>query len=107
MIRAPLPEGAKSGPDADEVARRLEASVNKEAWDRVGAVAWTQRGRSHLWDRRRGFDRVQLRDTVVLLDVHSKRGTATREGVPLSGKELEDALQHAYAGFINDSFWLN
>ena len=31
------PEGSP-GPDADALARSMEAAVNKEAWDRTGAV---------------------------------------------------------------------
>lgn len=107
-LRAPVPEGGVSGPEADQLARQIEQAVNKPAWDKVGAIQWSMgERRRHLWDRTRGFDKVGLGDLEVLLDTHTKKGTATKAGKALEGQELEVALQRAYAAYINDTFWLN
>lgn len=107
-LRAPVPEGGVSGAPADALARSIEQAANTQAWDRVGAIQWSQGGRrEHLWDRRRNLDRLRVRDLEVLIDLGTKRGVATEAGKPLGGEALENALNTAYAAWINDSFWLN
>lgn len=103
-----LPEGRVEGPEADALARSLEASVDGAAWARTGAVRWLARtGAHHLWDRRRGLARVTHGDTTVWLDTATRAGVAERGGKPLEGDALRGALDKAYALWINDSFWLN
>jgi hypothetical protein len=103
-----LPDGRVAGPEADALARALEASVDGPAWARTGAVRWLARtGARHLWDRRRGFARVTHGDTTVWLDTATRAGVGERGGQPLEGDALRSALETAYALWINDSFWLN
>ena len=58
-LNDPRPEG-QPGPEADALARSMEAAVDKEAWDRTGAVRWSFFEQHHyVWDRER--DLVELR----------------------------------------------
>lgn len=100
--------GAQSGPAADELARRIERAVDKDAWDRTLAVRWFFGGRHHhLWDRKRMYDRVQWGDVTVHLDLTNKRGVVQRGGSRVGGDDERKLLDKAYALWINDSYWLN
>jgi hypothetical protein len=103
----PLP-GGEAGPEADRLARLVEASVRKDAWDRTQAVAFTFGGRNqHLWDRRRSYDRVRFGNVEVLVDLSQRKGVAFEKGVRQTGSREAKLVEKAYAAFINDSFWLN
>jgi hypothetical protein len=103
----PMPEHGVTGEAADALAHQLERAMNKDAWDKTGAVEWRHGGRSrHLWDRKRGFDRVRWKDFEVLLDIGRQEGIATKSGQPLNGAEKDKAVKKAYALWANDSFWV-
>ncbi len=105
-LRNPLP--APVAGDADALARRMIASVDGAAWARTGAVRWTFfDGARHLWDRARNLDRYTRGDVVVLLDLSTRRGVATRGGVTLAGADRDAALALAWKRWCNDAFWLN
>jgi len=107
VVDEPRPSG-REGAAADALAARLEEAVDVEAWRRTGAVRWTFAGRrSHLWDRERGFVRVSWGDVSVLLRTEQRTGRASRAGRELRGAEAGSLVDEAYAGWINDSFWLN
>ena len=96
------------GAKADARAAQIEAAVGIEAWDAVGAVAFTFAGRNvHLWDRARGLHRVELGRTVVMYDLDSRQGRAWKKGEELYGADLEAALERGWASWCNDTFWLN
>jgi len=64
--------------------------------------------RAHLWDRGRGLARVEWNGRRVLLDVHTQKGRAWKDGVELpDGAAKDKAIGNAYALWINDTFWLN
>lgn len=108
LISEPRPVG-RPGPEADALARRVEAAVNAEAWrEKTGAVWWNFGDRYvHLWDRNRGYARVRWDDVEVLLDIPSKTGVAKRSGREVTGTEKQALLDRAYERWVNDSFWLN
>jgi hypothetical protein len=107
LLRHGRPAGV-AGPAADELARALERSVDRAAWDRTLAVRFSLGGRyQHLWDRRRGLARVHRDDTEVLLDLGKRDGRAFRGGRELQGQERERLVARAYAAWVNDTFWLN
>jgi hypothetical protein len=86
----------------------MEAAVNKEAWDRTGAVRWSFFDRHHyVWDRKRG--RVELRwgDSRALFRTEDQTGRVWHNDVEQAGADAKEALGTAYAYWINDSFWLN
>ncbi len=105
-FRNPLP--APVAGDADALARRMVAAVDGPAWARTQAVRWTFfDGAQHLWDRARNLDRYTRGDVVVLLDLSTRRGVATRAGVTLAGAARDAALDVAWKRWCNDAFWLN
>lgn len=96
------------GPEADALARKIQAAVDLPAWQAIEAVSWDFAGRQqHLWDKKRGLIRVRWDDVEVLRPVEGADGVVTRKGAPVEGPERAALLQKAYAHFINDSFWLN
>lgn len=107
VLRHPLPTGTP-GPDADALARRIEAAVGHDAWKRTGAVRFSFRRANHyLWDRTRELARVRFGDVEVLLDPNAKSGRATKGGVAVEGAAGQKLVDQAYRRFINDTFWLH
>ncbi|HJL14793.1 MAG TPA: hypothetical protein RMH99_04005 [Sandaracinaceae bacterium LLY-WYZ-13_1] len=103
----PRPDG-EPGPEAEELAVRMEAAVDVEAWARTGAVRWGFGGRQeHLWDRERGVARVRWDDVEALFHVGSSSGRVWRAGREVHGEEARELLAQANAHWVNDSFWLN
>lgn len=101
------PEGTP-GPDADALAHAMEAAVDKEAWDRTGAVRWTFFEQHHyVWDRTRGLVEARWGDTRALFRTADKTGRVWKEGVEQNPEDTQEAVRTAYTFFINDSFWLN
>jgi hypothetical protein len=106
-LDAPRPV-AGPGPDGDALARRMEAAVNGEAWQKTGAVTWVFAGaHRHLWDRERGLDSVTMGEDRVLVDLGKQVGRAFHGEEPVEGRRGEKLVARAYAAWVNDSFWLN
>lgn len=106
-MNEPRPEG-RPGPEADALARSMEAAVNKEAWDRTGAVRWSFFEQHHyVWDRERGLVELRWGDSRALFRTEDQSGRVWSEGVEQSEEDATEALRTAYAYWINDSFWLN
>lgn len=106
-MNEPRPEG-RPGPEADALARSMEAAVNKEAWDRTGAVRWSFFEQHHyVWDRERGLVELRWGDSRALFRTADQSGRVWSEGVEQSEEDATEALRTAYAYWINDSFWLN
>ncbi|MEL6344973.1 MAG: hypothetical protein AAFV53_17780 [Myxococcota bacterium] len=106
-LHEPLPIG-QTPALADDLAREVQQAVNIDAWAKTGAVSWDFRGRNrHLWDRERNLVRVEWDEVVVLLDLTSQDGRATRGGQPVDGDRARALLEDAFARWANDSFWLN
>lgn len=96
------------GEDAEQLATRLELAVNKEAWDRTGAIQFTFSGHEHLWDRTRNVSRVKWDEIEVLLLLDRPgQGVALENGQLATGERAKELLDEAYAIFCNDTFWLN
>lgn len=103
-----VPTGGVEGPEADALARSIEAAIDAEAWAKTGAVEWTFADRNTLlWDRQRMLVRVLHKDTSVMVDLTTRRGKAWKNGQPVTGDELTAALAYGWAAWANDSFWLN
>src|SRR5262249_1033595 len=106
-LRHPLP-AATPGPDGDELAQKIAASVGADAWEKLGTVRWTLSGSHHyLWDKRRGFFRYRAGDDEVLYDLVKMEGRAFHAGEERTGAEKQKLVDWAYKLFCNDSFWLN
>jgi hypothetical protein len=106
-LNEPRPEG-QAGPDADALARSMESAVNKEAWDRTGAVRWSFFERHHyVWDRNRDLVELRWGDSRALFRTADQTGRAWHSGSEQTGDDAKEALNAAYAYWINDAFWLN
>ena len=106
-MNEPRPEG-RPGPEADELARSMEAAVDKDAWDRTGAVRWSFFERHHyVWDRQRGLVELRWGESRALFRTADQTGRVWREGVEQNEEDAREALRTAYAYWINDAFWLN
>ena len=104
---ASIPQGT-AGADADALARKVEAWVGKDAWDKTGGVRFDFRGaRSFLWDKKRDFVDVKKGDVEVLLDLWDHGGFVQRAGADVTGPERDKLLADAWGWFCNDTFWLN
>lgn len=103
-VHQPRPDGATPGEAADALAREVQRAVELDAWNATGAVRFDFAGRqTHLWDRARGFARVQWDDTIVLLDTRDQTGLARVGGEIVDDPEV---LATAWAHHINDTYWL-
>lgn len=102
-----LPD-SRTGPEAGELAARIEAAVDVDAWRDTGAVAFVFAGKNrHLWDRARELHRFESGDLVVVYDLKTRQGKAWRKDTLLEGDDLTKALDTAWAMWCNDTFWLN
>ena len=107
LANEPRPTGTP-GPEADALAKKMGAAVNKAAWDKTGAVSWSFHGVHHyVWDRQRGFVEAKWGDTRVLLRTADQTGLAWKDGEQLQDEGARKTLDAAYKYWINDSFWLN
>ncbi len=106
-LNDPRPDG-QPGPEADALARSMESAVNKEAWDRTGAVRWSFFERHHyVWDRERDLVELRWGDSRALFRTADQTGRAWHAGIEQTGEDAKEALSAAYAYWINDAFWLN
>lgn len=102
-----LPEGVE-GPEAEALADKLLAAVNKAAWDSLPFFQFTYfKGGHHiLWDKRRNLVEVKWGNHRALVDPSAQRGLAWKDGLPAAGEEQEKLVQKAITLFWNDSFWI-
>lgn len=106
-LSKPRPTGT-AGPEADALARRVEAAVGKAAWDQLGGIRFRYaRDHRYLWDRNGGRVRVQFGSNTAWIRLAGRGGVAERDGRRLDGEEAGDVLAEGYAWFCNDSFWFN
>lgn len=104
---ASIPQG-QSGPAADALAREVETWVDRDAWDRTGALTFRFGGfRTFVWDRQRELVLVRTDDIEVQLDLRDRGGLAFKATRPIDGAELRALLDDAWSWFCNDTFWLN
>ena len=107
LMDEPIPEG-QSGPEADELAEKMLAAVDKAAWDTTTYVQWTFKGlHDFFWDKERHLCKVNWGNTEVLIDLNTLEGKAFKDGVEQEGDDADKLLKKAWAFFANDSFWLN
>ncbi|MEM9822376.1 MAG: hypothetical protein AAF985_14945 [Bacteroidota bacterium] len=94
--------------EADQLAQKMMAAVNKPAWDTTHYVQWTFKGmHDFVWDKQRHLVKVSWEDMEVLVDLKTVKGQAYKNGQALAGAENEAMVKEAWKFFCNDSFWLN
>jgi hypothetical protein len=98
----------------------MQALGGEEAWNATRYLRFdfaVERGgktlmrRAHTWDKWTGRYRVESkdkdgRDVVIVMNLNTKQGSATADGVPVTGEELRRALVDGYAWWVNDTYWL-
>jgi hypothetical protein len=113
----PSRSNAKSMAIADEV---MKAMGGGEAWQQtrflrfdfgVEAEGKARPPRSHWWDRQTGRYRLEGRTPegdpyVVLMNLHTKQGSAWLKGAKLEGEEAKKYLERAFGAWTNDTYWL-
>jgi hypothetical protein len=113
----PSRSNAKSMAIADEVMKALGGG---EAWQQtrflrfdfgVEAEGKARPPRSHWWDRQTGRYRLEGRTPegdpyVVLMNLHTKQGSAWLKGAKLEGEEAKKYLERAFGAWTNDTYWL-
>lgn len=106
VINENLPEG-QIGPEAEELAEKMLAALNYEAYQALDTIAWTfYRGHHFVWDKTNDKVNVKWEDFEVDLSTQTQKGTAKQGGISLEGEALEKALALAWQFFTNDSFWI-
>jgi hypothetical protein len=111
---------ATATPTADDVARRSLDVLAGPAWEKARYFAFTfnveREGKiaasfPQRWDRYTGDYYVtgkdqQGNDFAITMNVNTKQGHATKNGVAATETELPDLLTLGYRRFINDTYWL-
>jgi len=101
------PVGSQSA-EADSLAQKMMAAVNKPAWDTTAIISWNFADRQqYLWDKSRNFVKVMWDDNEVLLHTKSITGKSYSDGQEATGSKAQKLIDKAWSNFCNDSFWLN
>jgi hypothetical protein len=87
--------------------RTMEAMGGREAWDAVRVIGWTIFKRAHVWDKWTGDYRLEADSTLVIMNVHTKRGRVWEKGIEITdAPKRDEVLKEAMSVWINDSYWL-
>ena len=116
--RSPEPEPEAEQPQApksreDQLADRLmDALGGQESWEKAHHIRFTfGKRRTHYWDKYTGRHRCEWADRegnkyLALTNVNTREGTVYRNGEKLEGEDAEQALERAYGGWVNDTYWM-
>lgn len=90
---------------ADRVMKKLGGRKN---WDNTRYVTWKFFGRRmHVWDKWTGDVRVESRDRVLLMNIHTMKGKVWEKGDEITNPDtLAKRLDWGLAVWINDSYWV-
>lgn len=117
----PAPPFASTSTDAaSRLALRAWIEAGGQRWPEVAQLdftfvvtdgAETKASVQHRWDLRKNRDRVAWKDKAgvvrdVVVDLGTKQGEALVDGHRVEGDARTDALEKAYARWVNDSYWL-
>ena len=102
IVHRPLPSPTEPG---NQLATKIEESINKKAWEQTGIVTWNFAGARHIWDKKREFHSYTRGNNTVLHSLKGNGGVLVQRGK--KQKESKKWIQKAYNAWINDSFWLN
>jgi len=97
---------------AIEIAQATVAAMG--GWDALDAtryVSWNFFARrQHFWDRHTGDLRIESnRDdvrTVVLMNIHTKKGRVFKDGEQLEGDAAAELLEFGHQAWVNDAYWM-
>ena len=114
LIRSSIPVEYQRGERADELARSVQARLQREKWVDTGAIKWSFLDNHYLWDLRRGFVQVEYDRYKVIFDVNLSRAqvkmrpleSASRRWRVIDGVEANRARKTAYELWLRDRFIL-
>ncbi len=102
-----MPENTE-GAEAEALADKMLAAINKTAWDTTAVIQWQFRGpHDYIWDKDRHVTQVKWDDYEVYVDLKTVKGVAFKGGQKVEGAEGDALVQQAWEFWCNDSFWLN
>lgn len=101
------PQG-EPGLAAEQLADKMLAAVNDQAWNATDRVAWNFADR-HRYNWNKAQDSVTVTWGKYRVDLHTKTvtGRAFKNGAQITGNEADDLIADAWSYFCNDSFWLS
>ena len=106
-LQEPLPQiDASTSREADLWAKKIESSIDKEAWDRTDIVKWTFANHNHIWDKRRKLHLLQSNNNTTIQSLHSRKGIIQKDSKGWI-HAMQKEKDRSYEAWINDSFWLN
>jgi len=97
---------------AIEIAQAtVQAMGGWDALDATRFVSWNFFGRrQHYWDRHSGDIRVESErdgvNTIILMNIHTLKGRAFKDGRELSGDELAEMMENGHQAWVNDAYWM-
>ncbi|MEE8468680.1 MAG: hypothetical protein V3T22_09505 [Planctomycetota bacterium] len=107
---APRPVGhPDSDPEAVAIASGVVESMGGwDAWERTRFVHWNYFGRRwHWWDRETGDVRMEVDDTVFLINVRDRSGRVFRGSREVTDPgRLQILLGQCHEMWSNDSYWM-
>jgi hypothetical protein len=100
-----------AGSDAKAVALAdsvIAACGGWENWEKTRFVKWICLGkRLNVWDKHTGNVRIESLVSLVLMNLHTKKGRAWKGTAELlEPEEVKRAMDYGYEAWINDSYWL-
>jgi hypothetical protein len=109
--KAATPPFDLAGSDAKAVALAdsvMAACGGLENWQKTRFIKWICLGkRLNVWDKHTGNVRIESQVSLVLMNLHTKKGRAWKSTVELTEPdELKRAMDYGYEAWINDSYWL-
>lgn len=107
----PAPAFDIAGSDAKAIAladSAIAACGGLENWERTRFLKWVCLGkRLNVWDKQTGNVRIESRASLVLMNLHTKKGRAWKGTVELTAPDdLQRAMDYGYEAWVNDSYWL-
>ena len=103
-----LPEG-KHGPEADELALKIQKAVKHDAYLNTDFIQWSFRNKHHyLWNKSNGTVEVRWDDHKVALDLTQPDNSKvyTEAKAITDNAQKQKLIGKALAFFNNDSFWV-
>lgn len=106
VMHEPAPTHEPS-PEAEALADKVLAAINKPAWDSLQGLKWTFPGDHHYeWNKQANTAIIKWSDNEVNMNLNDQSGTGMKAGKAVDGNELQKLLDKAWGFWCNDSFWM-
>jgi hypothetical protein len=103
LLSKPLPD-AVIGPRADEIAIKVQETLNFSGYEKLNQISFGYRGHNYLWNKKENRVLVFWKDYKVDLNLSDiENSTVVQSDVNENRSKL---IEKAKAYFYNDSYWL-